>query len=80
MQVEGSLGTELAAAAKRAGKALGYRIVVTAVDLDELVQHHQGKTPSPASHPPPQLLSEGEVLVLPDRVVLGPLIPGDNAG
>jgi (2Fe-2S) ferredoxin len=57
---KGSMMEALAKGAKAAGKALGYRVVVTSVDLEEL---HKD-----ASAPP--FLSDGEVMILPERVAL----------
>lgn len=58
---KGSLMAALAGGAKSAGKELGYRIIVTAVDLEEL---HKDDSASPP------FLSDGEVLVLPERIAL----------
>ncbi|KAG1672296.1 hypothetical protein FOA52_004311 [Chlamydomonas sp. UWO 241] len=63
-QEEASLAMELSVGAKAAGAALGCRVIVTAVDDDA------GQQAACAGAP---LLREGEVLVLPEMVALGPI-------
>ena len=61
---EGSLAAALSAAAKAAGTKLGYRVLVTAVEVPP-----GGEAGGPA----PPLLGPGEALVLPDLVAIGPM-------
>jgi len=65
-----SLIDQLSTAAKAAGKRLGYRVLVTAID---------GPSNESGGTSPP-LLGPDEALVLPDLVAIGPLFPENASG